>query len=275
MIGALHSELFRLVRRRMPWVLLGTLGAVIALLYLLLWLSLEGAQDVVTAEGGAEEIREMLTLREVAGGSGIGLVYVVAGIMTVIMSASIVATEYAWGTIRTILPRTRGRGAFLAAKLAVIAGFALVVSVTGMLSALAASGAVTALAGLDAGLGADFVLRMLGSVALTFVALLPYASLAFLVAVLSRSTAGGVAVGLAMFFVEGQFVLLLSAAGGFVEATTNALLTPNVSAVISLGGPDAEPARTVGRGFAVVGAYTLVPAALALWRFRRRDVLLN
>lgn len=274
MIRALRSEVFRLVRRRMPWMLLAIQAAVIVLLYFLLWLSLEGAQDVVTADD-ASEVRDMLTLRETAGGTGLGLVYVVAGIMAVILSASVIATEYGWGTVRTLLPRTSGRGSFLVAKFVVLVAFAGAVSATGMLSALAASLAVTPLAGLDTSTGDDFALHVVASIALSSVVLLPYAAIAFTVALLARSTAAGIGVGLAMFFLEAQFVSLLSAAGGIVEASTNALLTPNVSAVISLAGPDPDGASAVTRGFAVVLAYTVGFAVLSLWRFRRRDVVLN
>ena len=270
MLNALRSEIFRVTRRPMPLILLGVVAGVIALLYLLLWLSLEGAQDVITADE-AGQIEEMLALSEVAVGGG-GLVYLVAAIMAVILGASIIATEYNWGTIRTILPRTAGRAAFLSAKLVTLLGFTLVAVLVGFAAAFASAAIVSTIADLDRTLGGDFAVDLVRSIGAAFAVILPYVALSFMVGMLARSTAAGVGLGLAVFFLEGQLIQLISAAGGIVETATEFLLAPNVNAVLAVA-TDTPADIAAWRGLLVLAVYTATFLAIAFWRFERRDVV--
>lgn len=273
MLAATRSELFRVYRRRMPRILVGLAGATIAGLYFLLWLSLEGAQDIVTAEGGVDEIREMLSLREVADGGALSLITIVGTIMSVILGASIIATEYNWGTIRLLLPRTSGRAAFLWAKIVTLLLFSVGVSLVGLVGALVASTTITVLAGYDSSLGDGFVLGLARTVGLAALFALPYVALAFMMGLLARSTAAGVGLGLAMLFLEDPLVQLLTAAGGIAEQASEYLLSPNVSVLLELGSSTGPDAGEVVRAFTILAIYTAVFVLMAFWRFQRRDVV--
>jgi ABC-2 type transport system permease protein len=130
------------------------------------------------------------------------------------------------------------------------------------------------LADLESGVRGDFALRLSASILVTFAAMLPYLSLSFMTAVLARSTAAGIGVGLAVFFLEGQAVMLLSAVGGIIKTATEALLAPNVAALLALPAAGDVDTAAALKGGAIVAAYCAAFLAVAFWRFARRDVTL-
>jgi ABC-type transport system involved in multi-copper enzyme maturation permease subunit len=273
MKGLLTSELYRLSRRVMPYLLVGLLAAFIALLYGMLWLALTVEPEQPADEQAEAALRDLLSLSQVLG-SGMEFVALVGGVMAVILAASIIGSEYGWGTVRTMLPRAAGRTRFLAAKAVVVAGFVLVVTVAGFAAALASSALVTTLADLERDLGDRFVLEALAAIGRTAFTLLPYAALAFMVTLLTRSSAAGIGLGLGVFFLEGTVGLLLAAAGDAGERATEALISSNAEAVMNANRPEpVDDTFSAWRGAAVLLAYTLAFVAIAFWRFRRRDVL--
>jgi ABC-type transport system involved in multi-copper enzyme maturation permease subunit len=271
--GLLASELYRLGRRVMPYLLVALLAAFIALLYGMLWLAMTVETEQPADEQAEAALRDLLSLSQVLG-SGMEFVALVGGVMAVILAASIIGSEYGWGTVRTMLPRAAGRTRFLAAKAVVVAGFVLLLTVVGFVAALASSALVTTLADLERDLGDRFVLEAAAAVGRTAFALLPYAALAFMVTLLTRSSAAGIGLGLGVFFLEGTVGLLLAAAGDAGERATEALISSNAEAVMNANRP--EPVADIfsaWRGAAVLLAYTLLFVAIAFWRFRKRDVL--
>lgn len=272
MTAALRSELFRLSRRLMPRILLLISGGVIALFYLLFWSIVRASPEGTSAEDVAD-LRDAIALNNVTE-FGASFVSQLAATTTIILAASSVATEYAWGTIRTLLPRTAGRMPLLTAKLITQVLFLIVVVVAGFAAALIASGAVTALEQIDSGVDRSFALDLLLAGARVVFATLPYLALAFLLAVWLRSSAAGIGIGLAVLFLEPVLLTVLDAAGGSVDWIGDALLSRNVAAMLSTGDAGAElPDRW--RASAVLVAYTAVFLALAFWRFRTRDVTVD
>src|SRR5262249_36993605 len=137
---------------------------------------------------------------------------------------------------RTLLPRTRGRTAFLTAKLIALALFAVVLVLVGYLAALGSSALVTVLLGQEPGLGDQVILRSLAAVARTAYVMLPYLALAVLVALWARSGAAGIGVGLAVLLVEGLLTSLLGRMSGPVGRLLDVLLGQNVDAVLRANG---------------------------------------
>jgi ABC-type transport system involved in multi-copper enzyme maturation permease subunit len=89
-----------------------------------------------------------------------------------------------------------------------------------------------------------------------------------MVALLAKSSAAGISVGAAVLFLEGQILMLISAADGLPRAGQT-LLTMGGSAPQDPGLPG--PWQAVG----VLAAYTVVFTAIAFWRFGRRDVTIG
>jgi ABC-type transport system involved in multi-copper enzyme maturation permease subunit len=103
---------------------------------------------------------------------------------------------------------------------------------------------------------------------------LPYLALAFMVALLAKSSAAGISVGAAVLFLEGQILTLVGAIGGAFERIPEAFPSRNVEAILALNG-GGEPARDLPgpwQATAVLLAYAVLFVAIAVWRFTRRDV---
>lgn len=281
MSAVLRSEIFRLSRRLMPRILLLILVVGIAVLYLALWATVQASGQQSSANPqNTEDLRNALRLSAVRG-LGLSFVYQIGAVLVVILAASLIATEFSWGTVRTVLPRASGRSSFLTAKLVTLAVFLVLVVLLGYLAAVAASALVTALAGLGGGLGGGFVSRTLPSIARTAYVMLPYAALSFLLALWVRSTAAGVGVGLAVLFLEGLITQLLSSAGGPLRRIPQALLNANVQAVLrpnaeglqgAFGNANGRDLPNIWQAAAVLAAYTAAFIALAYWRFHTRDI---
>ena len=275
MADLLRSELFRMARRWMPRVLLIILAVVLVAFYLLLW-SVLRTEDETGAD--ATDLRDTLRLAAVRD-AGLGITHELGSVLIVILAASTIATEYGWGTIRTLLPRATSRPALVAAKLLSLVVFAVVLVAFGFGVALGASGLVTAIEGLDSDLGSAFLLESAVALARTVFVMLPYAALAFVVALWGRSSAAGISVGLVVLLLEELVMALLDALSDAFDWLPGALLSENVNAVMSLndtGTTDTfEPPSDLPDPWQAAGVltlYTAVFVALAFWRFRRRDI---
>jgi ABC-2 type transport system permease protein len=280
MAGLLASELFRLARRPMTRALLAILVVAVAALYLVLW-------SVLRAQGTALQPQQVAELRDqirpaTVRSAGLSLVYQVGTVLAVILAASLIASEFGWGTIRTLLPRAPGRAPFIAAKLLVLALFVAALVLVGYLTALAASLLLARLEHLDMTLGGAVLPRTLAALARTWFVMLPYLALAFLLALWFRSTAPGIGIGLAVLFLESLVTGLLRLQGGVLGRVPEALLAVNVQAVLAANATGLSATMTTTsatttlpdawRAAAVLAVYTVAFVALALWRFLRRDI---
>jgi ABC-2 type transport system permease protein len=274
MLPLLSSEIFRLVKRPMPWIMLLILAIGVALLYGALWAVLETAAS-------ANDTRELGNNLRIGAttGLGLGLVSTLATILVVIQASSTIGAEYGWGTIRTLLPRANGRLPLAVAKLITIGLFVIMLVASGYLVSLAMSTLVTSAAGLSDDLGDGFVLHSLASVGRVIYTIVPYAALSFMVALWSRSNAAGISVGLAVYLLEDLVLAIIGLAGESVDWLPELLLSDNVSAILALnnveatgfggnptGGPD--PWQAAG----ALALWTALFLAIALVVFHRRDV---
>lgn len=270
----LRSELFKVSRRAMPRILLLILSAIIILIYGGFLLVLRTSSDDADQEG-IEELREGLSV-ESARDLGLGVVQFVGTVLVVILGVSVISGEFSWGTLRLILPRVGSRSALLTSKLAVIALFLLLVVFTGFLVAVLSSYVVSLIENLPTTIGDGFLWETVQAIARTAYVILPYTALAFSGAVVTRSTAAAITIGLAVFFLE-AFVLAptLGLLPDPFDEIPNWLLSENVSAVLSANAVSAD--EDVGRprawrGAGVLALYTAAFIALSYATFLRRDV---
>jgi ABC-2 type transport system permease protein len=276
MFRLLRSELFRLLRRWMPRILLAILVTVIVALYLLFWTVVKTGAET---NADIANLRQNLRLAAVRD-TGLSLVFQVGAVDAIILTASLIGTEFGWGTIRLLLPRARGREALLAAKGVTALLFVVATVLLGTAVAFGASAVVTALAGLPSDLGPDGTARTVLAIVRTAYVLLPYTALALMVTTWTRSVAAGIGIGLSVLFLEGLILAILGAAGGAFERVPGALISRNVatlqhancaglSACFS-GGDGPYPPQW--RAALVLGVYSVVFIAIAFQRFRARDV---
>jgi ABC-2 type transport system permease protein len=285
LLRLLRSELFRMRRRWMPWIILGLIVVAAFAIYFLIWVSTQAQIEAMRSgqlppqQGQTiEQLQETLLL--VAPGRvpdfGIGVVSGVGSVMLIVFAASHAGTEFGWGTFRTLLAHGASRNAFLASKAVSLLLYALVFMTLGTLAAIGASYAVSSVAGLSVGSGVDFaeVGRVAAKSAYTF---LPYMALALAIAVWSKSAGAGIAAGLVVNFTESIVADILVSLNRDYAQIVNWGLSRNSSALTrtaadTFQSPTASTLPDPTRAAIVLGVYCVIFLALAYWRLRSRDV---
>jgi ABC-2 type transport system permease protein len=270
MFPLLRSELFRLTHRMMTRVMLLAMVALVIGAYVLLWSSSGALSEAALA--AQDEHQRLANAPEY----GVDIAYQVGFLISIVLSSSLIATEYGWGTIRTLLARTDSRSAFLLAKLLAVGIFIAVSAVIGASSAFAGSAIVTTAGNLNADLDGGFASRALLSPARMFVVLIPYASLAFLVALWSRTTAAGIVTVVVAFYAEVLLTPLFQAGGAFSWFPEDWLIYRNIRAILEMNSvtPDLS-LPSAWLGLAILAMYSAGFWGAAFWRFNSRDVTLN
>ena len=292
MLRLLRSEIFRLRRRWMPWILLFAIAVVPFLVYTLIYVSISAQREAARSGAIPEKPEETQALAEALASLrpaeipdfGIGIVIGLGSVMLIVLAASHVGAEFGWGTLRTLLAHGAGRAAFLAAKLASLALYATLFVIVGTIAAIAASYVISGFAGLATTPGVDLT-ETAGRAMRGLYTILPYMALASLIAVWSRSGGAGIAAGLVIFFSEGLVSQLVASLNRDLAKVVDYGLGRNVDAVqragVVLEGREAAAAAAAAplpdalQATIVLACWTTLFVALAYWRLRARDVTLS
>ncbi len=288
MLRLLRSEVYRLRRRWMPWVLLLFMMGVGVGFYVLIYVSAQAQISAVrdgtlpSQPGQLEAMQE--ALRELrpdrVQSFGVGIVSGIGSVMLIVLAASHLGTEFSWGTLRTLLAHGAGRGQFVASKALSLALFSFMFMVVGVVAAIAGSYLVTTMAngsrdGLDLAAVID---RAAGG----YYVFLPYMALTALIALWARSAGAGIAAGLVVYFTESLIAQLLVQFNRDFANIVNYGLSRNASALTRVAvttsvSPDARFATLPDQTQAaiVLGIYTALFIGLAYWRLRTRDITLG
>lgn len=278
-------EWYKLRHRRMPWILL---GFAVLLVQIAFWASyaLFRSGEVAVGEGGASSTTTISTTDQflemfafpTSLTNGLIVAHGFGGILLMILAASLIGTEYGWGTLRTALTKGTGGWPLLAAKLLMLAGLSVAVLIVATAS-VAVSSAI-ALATLDAdwiSSSADWSDLGIGFGKAVF-GMLPYIALAVFAAVLTSSSGAAIGISLGYYFVESILVNVLAgfdwfqrvagfilgrAVSGWVQTETGVSFQ---SSGTTAGLPDAS------QSFLVLLAYVVVLSGAAFWVFQRREV---
>ena len=201
-------------------------------------------------------------------------------ILTIVLAASMIGTEYSWGTLRTSLVSGVARRKFLASKvltlLTVAAGGLLVTAVLLAATSLLFTFLVRHVGGASTEGEWTTAFIMFGKV---FYGLAPYLMLAVFLSVLTSSTGVGTSLAMGYYMVEAIVTGILTGLFDWFEPVANFLLGPNVAAWVSHDdvvqvtiGIRADGDLSAIHYFLVILAYTVALCAAAFWRFERRDV---
>jgi len=242
----------------------------VAAVYIILWL-------VYANTSGMEKIEQAEDLRVAAVPDvGMDIANFLSTIVAVILAASIIGTEYGWGTIRALLPRARSRVALIGAKLVTLVLFDVLLVLAGFLTAAIFSTVIANIEGLDNSLGSGFWGDSIQSIASNVFLLFPFSALAFFIAVLTRSNAAGIAIGLAILLAEGIAVSILEALSDSLDWVGDLLFSNNMAAILNENNPGGrDPGRDLpdtGQAIFVLLVWIVLLVAGSLWVFRRRDV---
>jgi len=291
----LRSEIYRLQRRWMTWIVLGLVVGLAFVFYELIYVSLNAQLRLLQSgnapsnagPGGVEASIKQLeeTLQQVRPEHipdfGIGLVAGLGAVMLIVFSASHMGTGFGWGTLRTSLASGLGRAEFLTTKLVSAALYALLFTALGIVASIGASFLVSA----QAGFGTDGldIGKVLSAGWRTAYAFLPYIALASFIALWSRSSGAGIAAGLVIYFAESIVMQLLISFNKDYATVADLGISRNVSSLsrisVSVAGANGQsagvPLPDQTQAAIVLGLWTVAFIALAFWRLRSRDITLS
>ena len=208
-------------------------------------------------------------------------------LLIMILSASMLGSEYGWGTLRMALLRGTGRWQLLSAKLmlcvVVGAGGIVVIALVNILSSI-----IIGIIPPDEGvslmvLNEGEMWRFVLSEAAKFFgkavyATVPYICLGAFFVVLTRSTAQGISLSIVGYIAEAMVVPPLLAISERLDGVREGLLSSNVREWMSFGQTEAEAALQGTRhpdttqAFFVILGYSVALVMVSLWLFQRRDV---
>ena len=284
MPSMLAAELLKVRKRWMPYVLLLVMAAGAAVqIWLLGYVSwreseVEFQQSALRAFALPWSLSALLDAGQFWGAILVG-----------ILTASTVATEHGWGTVRQALIRGQTRNQYLSMKLlgsALIAAVSLLLAFgIGVCFSVIATSVADRPISLDVA-GGPSALDILLMILRAGYGILPYGLLAFCLATVGRSTTVGVAGILLFMFGEAILLGVLGGIGGVAADARAFFIGHNVSALLA--------ANRIGFGdynsFAprpnpltsdlpdpvvaalVLALYCLAFLAIAFVTFRRRDI---
>lgn len=296
MVRLVLTELFKVRKRWMPWILLGIMVALLALTQFGMYAafrSMEGQAEEspmprAQRQEAIEELETILTLPR-ATEMVFSIVQSMGGFLLVVLAGSIIGAEYAWGTVRTNIMRGMGRSKYLLSKLIAILLLTLIgLLITFVLGLIFAIGTTLLLEGsIDWSFaGGVFIPRVLAMFGRTWFVLAVPISMAVMVAVVTRSSAVAIGVGIAYPIAEGIIVGILAGVTGWGETVREYSIGYNIGAVMSLnamgesysnvgihlGGSPAEIYPAFWRTASVLVGYGLAFLAVAFYSFRKRDL---
>jgi len=280
----LAAELLKVRGRWLAWVLWLVLVAILALTTFGPYLDWKG--------GGLslEDFERQAFVLPWALTSILDTIQSLGSILLGIVAASLVGTEYSWGTVRSCLVRGQTRSHYLLTKLLGLSAVGLVLLATASAVGLIFTLITTRLADQPITLNVPDG-PSLPEIPLMFLrsaySVLPYALVAFFLAELFHSTAAGVGGGLVYVVVEGIILAILGNLGGVAGDMRLLFVGHHVSAVMELNRigseavyaglvlrpqPEASDLLPPAQAAVAVAAYCSFLVGTALWLFQRRDV---
>lgn len=279
MAASVYTELFKLRRRPSTWVLAAILIFVVVFFdYFQFYSSVasleEGGTDPTGQITNVEEFRQYL-LPESFAVNVAGLLSQFGGPVALILGALAAGSEYGWGTVKTALTQGLGRLKIFSSKLLavgiVLAVFSLLVLGCGAISSYVVAGL------LEESVQWPSLGNVLKGFGVTWLIFGAWASVGVFLAMLFRSTALAIGLGLVWGLVVENLIFGFSNQSEIIDALTNVLLITNGGTLAnSLGDvpqaftpPDpAEPIQTL----LVLCVYLVGLLILSTLLFRQRDV---
>lgn len=276
-MGALiKSELTKVRKRRMAWILLLVLVGFFAIQFFLNY-----AMGVQNAEYPNEALISLLQFPDAfklifSTAQGIG------GLLLAVLVAFMMGNEYHWGTLRQTMAYVGDRPQYLGAKVLSLLILAIIITFISLLVGIAFACATTSWLG---DLNSDFItLSLAGDTGIIFggtvLGLTTVALLVFLFTILGRSSWVGLGVYLGYSFIVEMTVMgIASTAGGWMGNIPDYLIGPNSTAFLEME----ELGEDIGWQFDIglpsmphatltLLAWCAILGGLSFWLFRRRDI---
>lgn len=267
MVNLLRSELFRLRKRSQSWMLI-LIGVILTALFygafLIAYFALSGEDKLDVQDG-------LLLSNVQENGMSISLLF--ASILLSILAAGLIGSEYSWNTIRPLLARATSRSSLLTAKW--IALFIYTVIITVILVGIAPVGLsaiASMISGESPGGSVEIFRGIIFAVGRILLTMLPTAALAFMLALVTRSIAAGIAVSIGIGFLEPAIFGLLGALSDVFETIQKFGLAWGGQQLMMKGYDDGVTNAEAWQSAATMVVYTVIFVVISYIVFRRRDV---
>ena len=284
MIRLIGAEMFKMRKRSMTRILLYILVAIIVVLYLVL-LAISKVNLPTNTGVHPGTIQNVLGL-PIALPVTMYILSYFGCVLSIILAASSVGSEYNWRTMRSAVVSSESRFKLLTAKLISAAIYVLIGMAIGLVVGFIMSLITTAIGGykfdfnfMTGGYLWDQFLQFCR----TFFVIMPYSLLGFMFAILGRSAMPGIASGIGIFFLEQFIVSFMYLAKGWIAKIPDYLLHANQQAITALaklpkgfsGGGNGGFTVTfpgAAHAFIVLSIYSVVFLVIAYYLFKKRDV---
>jgi ABC-2 type transport system permease protein len=280
MIKLISSELFKLRKRGLTWILLYIMIGVMVLINLITY-AISNISLPNQPPGSGLDVQSIISLSSSIPFT-LSMLASFEAVMAVILMASTVGNEYNWRTIRVALVSCEGRMKFLASKIISV----IILVVIGMVISLVVGFIMSLITNSLAGnaLNFDFITgTYLWNHFLQFwrtlFIIMPFILMGLLFAVVGRSAMPGIGIGIGILFLEPIITSLMQNAGGWVADIPKYLFSANVDAISALSnvsssmfGGSSTQVTSVPQAFLVLGSYMVVFITMAFYLFKKRDV---
>lgn len=265
MLQLLRSEIFRLRKRPQAWILALIMVLAVGTFYVALAI----AAAVVSDPADAKDSLELANIFD----NGMQIASLVGFILGVVMAAGLIGNEYSWNTIRPLLARARSRSALVSAKWITVGLYAAGLFVVGLIASIGFSVVTSALVGNSTGLSVDLLGEWVTDFGRILMSQLPYVALAFCLALITRSNAAGIAVGIGLAFLEPAVWGLLGLVTGAFD-TVHKLGLEYPSTLLFNMNTDAgsATANEAWGAAATLAAWIVIFVGLTYYFFNKRDV---
>lgn len=266
MLNLLNSEIFRLSKRPVTWIMLGIVALITIAFYGLIY--------VFSGDPASEESLRSDRLLELS--SGLSVASGIAGVIVIVMAAQLVGSEYGWNTMRALVSRSTSRTPLIMAKAITLILYVLLTSIVSTLVSLGMSSLISVIVDNGSSVSGGVIEDILLATARNALTTGVYAILAFLITVLSRSTAAGIAGGLAISFLESQIWNLLGIASDAFDTVQEFFIDYSVQGLIAWGADETfgvgRDDFNITRGVITLLAWTIGLIVASVLIFRRRDI---
>lgn len=268
MISLLRSELFRLRKRPQSMILILITILVTGGIYVAFYI----ASQTLSDDADAADIARDLALPSVFE-IGMQVSGLFVSIMLIVMASGLIGNEYSWNTVRPLIARSRTRSNLLTAKWITVALYTVLLFLVALVSSAVFSAITSSIAGEFIGLSSE----LLGDWAVAFgrvlAANLPYIAIAFSLALLTRSNAVGISVGIALGLLEPALWGLLGLLSDRFQTIREFGIEFHSTRLLSMNNAlEDASAREAWTSAGVMGLYTVFFIVLSYVVFTRRDV---
>lgn len=269
MLSLLRSELFRLRKRPQAAILVLVTVLLTGGIYAAFFI----ASRVIDDRSEQAAIVQDLAFPGVFRiGMEIGSLFV--SIMLIVMASGLIANEYGWDTIRPLVTRARSRSSLLTAKWITVVLYTLLLFLVTFLSSVLFSAVTSSLAGEFVGPSTELLREWGAGFGRAVVAILPFVVIAFSIALLTRSNAAGISVGIAVGVLEPALWALLGLLSDRFDTLRTFGIDYHSTRLLGMNsGPERVSAGDAWISVGVLAAYMAAFVAVSYIVFNRRDVV--